>query len=364
MFKFLKQAIILVLFLVNATGLKAQVIKIPDSEKNNSQIRERIAQNILIYQRSVGGWAKHVNDVKIDYTKELSEGQIAAIKDDAFRNDATIDNEATVKEIRFLAEQFKLTKNEAYLKSAEKGLSYLLKAQYSNGGWPQFFPDTSNYRKQITYNDNAMVNVLNLFQDVVQGFNHLEVIKKTFQKPLSQAIDKSINCILNSQVMVNGKLTAWCAQHDKVTLKPTKARSFELVSLSGMETVGIVEFLMRQKNPSDKIKASVKAGAEWLKAVKISGFKYANVPDSAKSKGFDRFLQKDPDGETWARFYEVETNEPFFCGRDGVKHKSVLDIEYERRVGYAYYGNWPKELLDTKYPTWASINLKNSVSAK
>ena len=170
--------------------------------------------------------------------------------------------------------------------------------------------------------------------------------------------------MLNSQVTVNGKLTAWCAQHDKVTLKPTKARSFELVSLSGMETVGILEFLMRQNNPSDKIKASVKAGADWLKAVKIEGFKYANVPDSTKSKGFDRYLLKDAKAETWARFYEVETNEPFFCGRDGVKHKSVLDIEYERRVGYAYYGSWPKVLLDKKYPTWASINLKNSVSAK
>ena len=39
-----------------------------------------------------------------------------------------------------------------------------------------------------------------------------------------KAWDKGIDCILKSQVCVNGKLTAWCAQHDEKTLEPRPAR--------------------------------------------------------------------------------------------------------------------------------------------
>jgi hypothetical protein len=28
------------------------------------------------------------------------------------------------------------------------------------------------------------------------------------------------------------------------------------------------------------------------------------------------------------------------------------DIERERRLGYAYYGDWPAKLLNKEYPDW------------
>lgn len=336
----------------------------PVTTQDSSDPKELIARNMLIYQRSAGGWPKHVNDKKIDYTKRLSASQEASIKDDSFRNDATIDNGATVKEIRFLAEQYKLTGKKPYLGAVEKGLLYLLKAQHANGGWPQFFPDTSGYRKHITYNDNAMVNVLNLLQDVSLGLNYMDAVDKSFIDLSKSAVEKGIECILNTQVKVNGKLTAWCAQHDKNTLLPVKARSYELVSLSGMESVGILEFLIRQKNPSERVKLSVAAGVEWLKTVQLNGYKYEAVTDSSKPKGFDKFLLKDPKSVIWARYYDVDTNEPFVSGRDGNKKKDIQDIEYERRVGYAWYGAWAKKLLEVRYPAWAAINLTSSGSPK
>jgi PelA/Pel-15E family pectate lyase len=42
----------------------------------------------------------------------------------------------------------------------------------------------------------------------------------------------------------------------------------------------------------------------------------------------------------WARFYEIKTNRPFFCGRDGKKKYKLADIERERRGHYAWYGDW------------------------
>src|SRR5690349_6006805 len=66
-----------------------------------------VADNMLVFQRSVGGWPKHIGEVKIDYTKKLSPAEKAGIADDIGRNDATIDNNATTKEIRYLVAAYK-----------------------------------------------------------------------------------------------------------------------------------------------------------------------------------------------------------------------------------------------------------------
>jgi len=43
---------------------------------------------------------------------------------------------------------------------------------------------------------------------------------------------------------------------------------------------------------------------------------------------------------------------PIFIGRDSVIRYDVSEIEAERRNGYAWYGNWPNELLDKDYVSW------------
>ncbi len=55
----------------------------------------------------------------------------------------------------------------------------------------------------------------------------------------------------------------------------------------------------------------------------------------------------------WARFYELGTNRPIFCGRDSVVKYSMAEIEYERRNGYRWYVDRPAKLLDAEYPEWA-----------
>ena len=136
---------------------------------NTVDAQDAQADNMLVYQRAIGGWPKHINEVKIDYTKPLSAADKVAIKADSLHKDATIDNNATIKEIRYLVEAYKTHGTPAYKQAAEKGVRYLLKAQNNQGGWPQFYPDSSLYRAQITYNDNAMANVLNLLMDVTNG---------------------------------------------------------------------------------------------------------------------------------------------------------------------------------------------------
>ena len=71
--------------------------------------------------------------------------------------------------------------------------------------------------------------------------------------------------ILSAQIVTGGTRTAWCAQHDAVTLEPRAARTYEHASLSGAETVGIVRFLMRQPKTPEIVRA-VEAAVAWLQA--------------------------------------------------------------------------------------------------
>ena len=314
------------------------------------------AEKMLVYQRSYGGWPKAVNMVPIDYKKALSIEQRQVIKADSLKDDATIDNKATSREITYLVKAYAETSNKKYLNAAERGIAYLFKAQYANGGWPQYYPEHNLYRGEITYNDDAMINVLNILQDVVEGVNGFDKVNSSLKSKATASVKKGVDCILKTQVVVNDTLTVWCAQYDEKTLKPAKARAFELISLSGSESVGIVEFLMRLKNPSDQIKKSVHAAVKWFEKSKISGYNFVFVSDPKQPKGKDRVFVKDPASTIWARFYDLKTNEPFFVGRDSQPKKTIAEVEVERRVGYAWYGTWPAKILDKKYPAWLKLN--------
>lgn len=313
---------------------------------------DSVAEKMLLYQRSVGGWPKAIGDVKVDYAKPLSAAQRASLRDEASRNDATIDNNATIREIRYLAEAFQKTNNLAYRSAAEKGISYLLKMQYPNGGFPQYYPDNSGYRHAITYNDNAMIQALEVLREVAEQKGNFGIMNSGLIPGAKQAVARGLDCILKTQYVQNGKLTAWCAQHDEKTLLPVKARAFELASLSGMETVNIVRFLMEVDNPSPEIKKSVAAAVAWLDAVKLSGYavKLINAPQEPTGK--DRVIVPEAGSVIWARFYDLETNKPIYVGREGVKKATLAEIENERRAGYAYAGVWPSNLLTKEYPRW------------
>jgi PelA/Pel-15E family pectate lyase len=314
--------------------------------------QDKVADNMLLFQRTYGGWPKHFHEQKIDYDRQYTPEEQAFIKADSTHKDATIDNNATTKEIRYLLNAYKVQKNPQYMTAVEKGIRYLLNAQYTNGGWPQYYPDKSIYRAQVTYNDNAMVNVLNLLMDVAEKKNNTEVLDASFTPLAQKAVENGIACILKTQIKVNGKLTGWCAQYNEKSLKPETARKFELASISGMESVGIVQFLMRQSNPTKEVTEAINSAMDWFKAVAITGYNVVEVADPSQPKGKDKVLTAAPNNVLWARFYDLETNEPFFCGRDGIKRKALKDIEVERRTGYAWYGNWPQKLLDKQYPDW------------
>ena len=318
--------------------------------------QDAVADNMLFYQRGVGGWPKAIGEVKVNYNKKLGDAEKAGLLDEKFRNDATIDNGATTKEIRYLLNAFAKTGNQSYLEAAQNGVQYLLKMQHANGGFPQFYPDSSSYRNQITYNDNAMINALNVLWDVAHRSPGFEKLDPSLAAQSEKAVQSGIGCILKTQIRVNGKLTAWCAQYDERTMQPAKARAFELISISGSESVGIVRFLMKLPHPSEEIKTSIRSAIAWLDQSRIIGYTYVDIDDPAQPNGKDRVLQPLAGASVWARFYDIDSNKPFFSGRNSIKKWSLAEIEHERRVGYAWYGTWPQLLIEKEYPEWVAKN--------
>jgi PelA/Pel-15E family pectate lyase len=305
----------------------------------------RIADRVLQHQREHGGWPKNT-----DLTLPPDPAVLAAAR---ATPDSTLDNGATVTEMRFLARVYRVSSDERYRDALIKGLDYLLAAQYPNGGWPQFYPLRTDYARYITFNDDAMIRVVTLLSEVAAANGDGAFADSARRVRSRAAVEKAVDVIRRAQIRVDGRLTAWCAQHDEVTLEPRKARAYEHPSLSGQETVGIVRFLMSREHSDTRIVEAIEAAVAWLKSAQIKGLRVEQRRDPSLPEGPDVVVVADPSAPPlWARFYEIGTNRPIFSGRDGVIRYSLTEIEHERRIGYAWLGTWPARLLDTEYPAW------------
>ncbi len=308
----------------------------------------RIADNVLLYQRDSGGWPKN-----IDMARVLSEAEKDKLRSSGKRTDSTLDNGATHTQMRYLAKVYNATKIERFKEAFLKAVDYLLAAQYSNGGWPQFYPLRGGYPNHITFNDGAMIGAMSVLRDIAEGKPQFAFVGQPRRKKAGEAVRRGIECILKCQIVVDGKPAVWCAQHDEKTLEPRPARSYEKASLSGNESVGVVRFLMGIENPTPEIVEAIEGAAAWFHSAEVPGIRLVRRTDSDAPRGFDLEVVKDPNAPPmWARFYEIGTNRPIFCSRDGIVRYRLAEISPERRTGYSWYGYYPKDLLAKDYPTW------------
>jgi PelA/Pel-15E family pectate lyase len=303
-----------------------------------------VAEAVMLYQSPEGGWTKNT-----DMT-EPPTADYLALKPSA--RAPTIDNDATTTQLELLARVISAggaepAFNEAFL----RGFDYLLASQYPNGGWPQYFPLRKGYYSHITYNDDAMVNVLELLRDASEGRVPYAFVDSGRRARGGAAVARGIECLLATQIRKDRKLLAWCAQHDAQTLEPAWARNFEPPSLSGNESVGVVRFLMSIEDPDARVIAAIEGAVGWLRGAVVQGLRVERFTGADGRR--DVRTVTDPEAPPiWARFYDLETVAPVFTGRDRVPPERLDEIEYERRNGYAYLGNWPAKLLEKEYPKW------------
>ncbi|MCA1622178.1 MAG: pectate lyase [Acidobacteria bacterium] len=312
----------------------------------------RVADNLLVYQREVGGWPKNI-DMAAPLAEKERDELLKRKSEVGKESSATIDNGATFTQLEYLARVYTAQKLERHRESFLKGLDYLLAAQYENGGWPQYFPLRKGYYSHITFNDNAMTGVLELLRDVARRKPAYAFVDDARRARSEKAVERGVECILKTQVVVKGKKTVWGAQHDASTLAPAQARKFEPVSLASRESVGVTRFLMSVERPDARVVEAVESAVEWFRATQVSGLRWIERRDPAQPGGYERTAVADKEAPPiWARFYEISTNRPVFEGRDGVVRYSVMEIEAERRNGYGWYTEEPLKLINKDYAAW------------
>ena len=326
---------------------------LPTHEKEDfykTEEARRIGDQVLLYQRVTGGWPKNIN-----MSRPLTdEERVQVLRDKERRDDSTTDNGVTNMQMLYLAKLYQATQVERYKEGVLKAVEYLLSGQYENGGWPQFWPEMHGYQMHITYNDDAMVNTMNLLRAVAQQKDPYQgLADEALRQRCMKAFDKGVECILKTQMHnKEGRLTVWCQQHYRDNYEPAPARAYELPSYCSMESASITKLLMSLPNPDERVKQAVHAAMAWFDKYKLTGLRIQRTGPWASMDG-DTKLVEDADAEPiWGRYYDLKYCEPYVCDRDGLPRRRLEDIGHERRNGYAWFGSRPAELYPT-YDKWA-----------
>jgi PelA/Pel-15E family pectate lyase len=321
----------------------------------------RIADTIVSFQTPAGGWGKNQDRagpprlrgqsyVIVEKLPDYAREDIAATE--AWRYVGTLDNGATITELRFLGKVVAQTPNAAgkpYQRAIERGVRYLLNAQMPNGGWPQVWPLQGGYHDALTYNDDAMGQVALLMLDAGRRTGDFAMLPSALSEQAAAAAARATALILRTQVVIGGKRTIWGQQHDALTLAPVGARNFEPAALSSAESADLLAYLMKQPDRSPAVRDAVRSGVEWLASHGLRDVEWTRAA-SGKARAL---VAKPGAGPIWARYYDLATQRPIFGDRDRSIHDDVNAISAERRNGYSWFNTNPAKVI-AAYPRWAA----------
>jgi len=335
----------------------------------------KAAQNMVTWQVPDGGWSKNIDIV----SKPRAPGDLYDSDnldrlpgtadfdkpvDPNWHYIATLDNNSTWMQIRFLAHvttallaAHRDADAAPFRASVQRGVEYLLNAQYPNGGWPQVWPLEGGYHDAITINDDAMLHAVEILSDVANGAPDYRFLPPALGKTAGPAAERGIECLLKLQIVENGTKTAWAQQYDALTLEPTSARNYEMASLTADESFPIVEYFMSLPAPTPAEVAAVHAACAWFTKVEITGYRYGsgNFMADRRSPEGRKLVAAAGAGPIWSRYYQIGTDKPIFGDRDKTIHDDVNDLSLERRNGYSWFNTQGIAVLN-EYKTWAQTH--------
>lgn len=299
-----------------------------------------LAATIISFQTPAGGWAKNL-DYRQGKRPPGTHWSAQSKGPFGWRYVGTLDNNATTGEVDFLARHHLETKSPQSKSAVLRGIDFLLNAQYPNGGWPQVWPLEGGYHDQITLNDDAMLNALELLNQISEQKKPFTFIDHERRQRARKAVARGINCLLNAQIVIDGIPTIWCAQHDPLTLSPSGARMQEPASLSTYESVSVIRFLEKVHEVDNRIAPALRAARTWYRKHAVTGI--------IRTKEGNNLRYQEGTSNTklwWGRFHDLRTQKPIFPGAQcGGIHTSFKSLAAHNTTAYQYYCDRPRDSI-------------------
>ena len=227
------------------------------------QAAEMAANAIIRGQMQEGGWNYMVDFAGEESIREWYNTigrhgwRLEEFHD--YHGNSTFDDKVTSDAARFLLRIYLERREPKYKIALEKVISFILKSQYSNGGWPQRFPPMdaltdaeADYTAYYTFNDDVIWENIHF---LVQCYQNLTGSDYT------DAINRGMDFFLLSQ-----HASAGWAQQYTMEMKPAEARTYEPVALLPSTTYKNALLLLRFYDLSGKAKylEPIPKAIEWL----------------------------------------------------------------------------------------------------
>jgi hypothetical protein len=258
-------------------------------------------------QRTAGGWDHRVDLAHLD-----------AKSDEVVRKEGrcTFDDKISQGALSFLMSMDEVI-NEPWLSEAiQLGLEFMLKSQFENGAWPQWYPLRGGYHDYYTFNDNSINDCIKVMLKAHRIYEKDEYL---------QAAIRGGDFIILSQLPLPQPGWAQQYSHD---LKPAWARSFEPPGVCSAVTIRNIRTLidLHMYTRDEKYLEPIPAAFEWLDKSKIGD-------------------------NLWARLYEEGTNKPVYGDReDGYKvHYVYENISERERTSYGWQGQYGIDVVAAYY---------------
>lgn len=320
-----------------------------------------ISENVLLYQKSIGGWIENQDPLRI-----LSDEEKKQILEQKSDIRVSFDNRNTYTQMAWLAYAWKELGDPRYSEAALHGIKYTLNQQYRVcAGWPHTVPpkpatetENTRYHRAITNADDVTSGILGVLRNILNDRERWAFVDKDTLALISDAVERGDKCLLKLQIVQKGKKTGWAGQYDPETLQPMGGRSYELPGILSQETVGVLEYLTSIDNPSPEMIDSINSASQWLMDSALTGFRVVKFEAPAEkyawhSSNWDRKIEQDPGApRIWARFYDFNDNSVILANRDGKRVSRYEDIARERRTGYDWYGYYAESYLTETWPQW------------
>ena len=263
-------------------------------EESYLEMAEEIADALAIIQTHTGGWP--------------ARARLSAPPGPGSPSD--LDDNRTQSTVLFFVDLVETGADERHREVMQRGLDFMLQAQYPSGGWPQYYPpaeDQSNYRRYHTINDATIPDCMRTMLAAWRAFGEQEYL---------DAVIRAADWLL--AVRLPG--AAWAQQYydDFVTgplipNHPAPARWFEPMAITAGESGSVMRILTEV----------------WLET---GDEKYIEPFDEV----VEWYERSRLDDGRWARFYELHTNRPLYCTPDRI----ITHSDENLRPGYAWQRDW------------------------